>query len=81
MFPEFEETVAGIPCIVRVLDWEPYRKAVLRLDPNDCCAAEGGVGEWEILDLDGRAAPWLEKKLTTEERSRIEQAVYDLMEG
>jgi hypothetical protein len=43
--------------------------------------AEGGCGEWEVRDRRGRPAPWLERKLTEAERKRIDQQVFDYMEG
>jgi hypothetical protein len=78
---EFESNVCGIPCIIRVTDWEPYQPAILRADPGDSHPSEGGEGEWEILDTKGRAAPWLERKMTSDDQSRITQEVFEHMEN
>lgn len=77
---EIESTVCGIPCIIKVTDWEPYRPAVLHADPARSYPEEGGSGDWEILDRKGRPAPWLERKLTPNERVRIEHDIFDHME-
>jgi hypothetical protein len=80
---EFEDTCCGIPCIVRVISWEPYRPAFISGPPENCYPAEGGCGEWEVLDVRGRSAPWLEKKLQANEREfdRLDQKVFRQMEG
>lgn len=66
--------VAGIPCFIEVLSWEPYLPATKR-EPEG-----GGTGEWRVLDRRGRPAPWLQRKITPAERDRIEQMVFDKME-
>ena len=80
---EFETTCSGIPCIVRVTYWEPYRPAFISGPPEDCYPAEGGCGDWEVLDRNGRKAPWLEKKLKGNclELERLEREVFEHMEG
>ena len=78
---EFESNVCGIPCIIRVTDWEPYQPAILRADPGDSHPSEGGEGEWEICDLRGRPAPWLERKMTSDDQTRIDQEVFEHMEN
>ena len=78
---EFETTVCGIPCLVRVINWEPYRPAILRADPGDSYPPEGGEGDWEILDRKGRPAPWQERKLTGQELARLEHAIFEYMEN
>jgi len=77
---EFEDRVAGIPCLIVVTYWEPYVPAQISGPPEYCYPAEGGCGEWEVRDRRGRPAPWLERKLTEAERERIDQAVFDHME-
>ena len=78
---EFDATVMGIPAIIRVTYWERYVPAQISGPPEHCYPAEGGCGDWEVLDRRGRPAPWLERKLTEEERERLDQAVFDHMEG
>lgn len=78
---EFEYTCCGIPCIVRVTHWESFRPAYIGGPPENCYPAEGGEGEWEILDRKGRPAPWLERKLTGQELARLEHAIFEHMEN
>ena len=78
---EFDTTVCGIPCIVRVLSWERYVPAKVSGPPEYCYPSEGGYGEWEILDRRGRPAPWLEKKMTAKDEAKIEQFLFDKMEN
>lgn len=78
---EFDATVMGIPAIIRVTYWEPYVPAKVSGPPEYCYPAEGGCGDWEVLDRRGRPAPWLEAKITDAERERLEQLVFDYMEN
>jgi hypothetical protein len=80
---EFDTTCCGIPCIIRVTYWEAYVPAKVSGPPENCYPAEGGCGDWEILDRRGRPAPWLEKKLQGDAREseRLEQEVFDYMEN
>jgi len=78
---EFESTCCGIPCIIRVTHWEGYVPARLSGHPDNWAPSEGGEGAWEILDTKGRAAPWLEVKMTDEERVRIDEEVFEHMEN
>ena len=78
---EFESTVCGIPCIIRVTYWESYRPAYVSGLPENCYPAEGGCGDWEVLDRRGRPAAWLERKLTDRERSLIDGEVFGHMEA
>jgi len=77
---EFETRVCGIPCIVRVLSWEPYVPAKVSGPPEHCYPAEGGCGEWEILDTRGRLAPWLENKMTDKDHRLLSEKVFNHME-
>lgn len=77
----FEDRVAGIPCLIAVESWEPYVPARTSGPPEHCYPAEGGCGEWRVLDRRGRPAPWLERKLTEAERARIDDVVFDVMEN
>lgn len=78
---DFETRVCGIPCIVRVLSWEDYLPAKISGPPEYCYPAEGGYGEWELLDLKGRPAPWLEKKMTDADRQEVDAFLFDQMEN
>jgi hypothetical protein len=83
MTTDLEARVCGIPCTIRVSNWDTYQSAKVHGPPEDCCPAEGGSGDWEILDLKRRPAPWLSKKLATspDEQSRLEQFIFDQMEN
>jgi len=80
---EFETTCCGIPCLVRVTHWDPYVPAFISGPPEDCYPAEGGCGDWQVLDRRGRPAPWLERKLALDRREerRLVREVFDFMEG
>lgn len=80
---EFETTCCDIPCIVRVTAWEPYRPAFISGPPDNCYPAEGGCGEWELLDLDGNPSAELDKLVRTypQVERAIDQEVFDFMEG
>jgi hypothetical protein len=78
---EFDTSICGIPCKICITYWEPYRPAVIRADPGDCHPAEGGYGEWEILDGHGRPAPWLESKMSLQERAAMSREVFNHMEN
>lgn len=78
---EFKSTVCGIPCIIRVIRYVPYRPAYISGPPERCYPAEGGCGVWKVLDRRGRPAAWLERKLTDRERSRIDDEVFEYMEA
>ena len=65
----------------RVLSWEYYRPAKVDGPADYCYPAEGGEGEWEILDRKGRRAPWLERKMTDSQRSALEEEIFNHMEN
>ncbi len=77
---EFDTRVCGIPCIVRVTYWEAYLPAKVSGPPESCYPAEGGEGDWEILDTRGRPAPWLERKMTDRDRNLLSEEVFNHME-
>jgi hypothetical protein len=77
---EFDTAICGIPCKIRITYWEPYVPAKVSGPPEDCYPSEGGYGEWEILDSHGRPAPWLESKMSLQERASMSQEVFNHME-
>ena len=80
---EIETTCCDIPCIIRVTAWESYRPAFISGPPENCYPAEGGCGEWELLDLDGNPSAELDdlvRRYPQVARS-IDQQVFDYMEG
>jgi hypothetical protein len=70
---EIESRVAGIPCIIGV---EEYQEG----SGDYWCDSDVdyyGYSEWVVCDRRGRPAPWLERKLTDSDRSRIESEIAD----
>jgi hypothetical protein len=70
---EIETRVAGIHCIIGV---EEYQEG----SGDKWCDSDMdyyGYSEWVVCDRRGRPAPWLERKLTDSDRSRIESEIAD----
>jgi hypothetical protein len=78
---KIEATVCGIPCLVGVTYWEPYQRGRYCGPPEKCYPPEGGRGEWKILDRKGRPAPWLERKMTDQDRDMVNEEVFNHMEN
>ena len=70
---EIETRVAGIPCIVGVTHFESVA-GDSRAD-SDWDYYGYTEAEFEVLDRRGRPAPWLAKKLTSSDESRIEEEI------
>ena len=66
---KIETTVAGITCIVGVTE---YTAGDSRADSSDDYYS---YSEWRVCDRKGRAAPWLEAKLTRADQARIESEI------
>ncbi len=64
---DFESSVSGIPCKVKVTYATPY------IPESWNGPAEGGDFEFELLDRRGYPAKWLEKKLTPKDVERLEK--------
>ena len=78
---EIEHRIAGIPCIIAVTDYEGYTPAYISGPPENCYPAEGGTGDFEILDRKGYRAKWLERKLNAKEEDLVQQAIFEYMEN
>jgi hypothetical protein len=65
--------VCGIPCIIAVTDYDKYTPY--------CYPAEGGTGEYHLLDRRGYRATWLEAKVERFEEECIQELIYQYMEG
>ena len=78
---EFNSTISGIPCIIRVVNYDKYVPACVSGLPETSHPAEGGTSDWEVLDLLGGRIRWLEQKLTDQDRVRIDEEVMDRMEN
>lgn len=64
-------TIAGIPCYIELLHYDPGTPAYRRGHPDDWAPEEGGELEWEVQDRRGRPAPWLVRKMTPDDEVRI----------
>lgn len=78
---EFNSTISGIPCIIRVIHYDKYIPASVSGLPEESYPAEGGTSDWIVLDRRGHRARWLEKKLTRNDLDRIDEEVMDRMEN
>ncbi len=78
---EFRSTISGIPCIISVIHYDKYVPADVSGLPEESHPAEGGTSDWIVLDRLGGRARWLEQKLTTNDRERIDEEVMDHMEN
>lgn len=71
--------IAGIPAAVRVTRHVAVRGSFSRNAPSDLDYYGYTESDWEVCDSRGRAAPWLERKMTDADRERIEEAVDEWM--
>lgn len=78
---EIESRVCGIPCIIGVTDYESYVPAYISGPPENCYPAEGGSGDFVILDRRGRPAPWLERKMSAKDEQEVQEAIFNYMEN
>ena len=78
---DLELRVCGIPCLVRVTNWVPWTACRVTAEADDSYPEDGGYGDWEILDLKARPAPWLARKLTPDTRAELEQEIFNHMEN
>lgn len=75
-----EIRAAGIPALAGVTfyDYQPP----FRGSPYLCSCSDDFYGheevEWELLDRRGKPAPWLERKVSPEERKELEHYLLDL---
>lgn len=72
---EIETRVAGIPCIVGVTHFESVRGSFSYHAASDMDYYGYTESEWVVCDRRGRPAPWLERKLTSKDTSRIESEI------
>jgi len=59
---EIETRVAGIPCLIGVVEYSYSRPDYSADNPHDYYG--GAEIAWEVCDRRGRKAPWLQRKLT-----------------
>ena len=76
---EIESRVAGIPCLIGVSHFDCVRGSYSYSAASDMDYYGYSESEWDVLDRRGRPAAWLERKLTEEDRQRIEQEIAEAM--
>jgi hypothetical protein len=74
---EIESRVAGIPCIIGVTHFESVA-GNSRAD-SDWDYYGYIEAEFTVCDRRGRPAPWLERKLTDKDSSRIESEIAEYL--
>lgn len=78
---EIEHRVAGIPCLIGVIDYDRVEGSFSYNAPSDIDYHGGTECDWEILDRRGRPAPWLARKINTREKDAINEAISNFMEN
>jgi hypothetical protein len=66
--------VSGIPCQAELISYAPFRDG-RRGHIDNWLPDDPAEVEFQILDRKGRYAEWLERKMTEEERWKIEEAL------
>ena len=77
---EIESMVSGIPCLIGVTEFSSVRGSYSYNAPSDMDYYGYSESEWDVLDRRGRPAAWLERKLTDNDRQRIEHEIAQEME-
>ena len=72
---EIETRVAGIPCIIGVSYYNRVEGSYSYHAASDWDYHGYTESDWEVCDRRGRPAPWLAKKLTSDDESRIEREI------
>lgn len=72
---EVATRIAGIPCIARVTYFSRQNGSYSRHAVSDMDYYGYTECEFQICDRRGRPAPWLERKATDKDLSRIEQEI------
>lgn len=63
--------MAGIPCLIKVTHYFKQKPMGPSADSDYDCYGYTDI-EFEVCDRRGRPAPWLERKLTPEDKNRID---------
>jgi hypothetical protein len=67
-----EAKIAGIPCLVELTGYSPYRCNRIG-HPDNWLPDDPEEIEFEVFDRRGNPAPWLERKMTPDDISNIEE--------
>jgi len=77
---EIEHRVAGIPCLIGVIDYSSVKGSGSYNAPSSDDYYGYTECDWEILDRRGRPAPWLARKITSKDEDSINEAISNYME-
>lgn len=77
---EIETRVAGIPCLIGVIDYSSVKGSYSYNAPSDLDFYGYTECDWDILDRRGRPAPWLQRKVTTRDEADIMKTINKHME-
>lgn len=72
---EIETRVAGIPCLIGVVEFSRARGSYSYNAPSDLDYYGYVECEWEVCDSRGRKAEWLERKLDAKATAEIETVI------
>jgi len=78
---DFESHVAGIPCRIEVTEYDCVKGSYSYDAASDWDYRGYEDIGFDVLDRNGRAAPWLERKLTDKDTARIEQEIHNYKRG
>jgi hypothetical protein len=70
-----EARISGIPCLIEVTHYAAAVPGRLWGAPENCYPDEPEEIEFEVCDRRGRSAPWLERKMTKDDRLEIERLI------
>lgn len=65
---------------IEIQSWIPYVYPILGGPPEACSPAEGGYGDWVILDENGEENEALMQTLTPDETQMIDEVCFTEME-
>lgn len=72
---EIDFRLSGIPCIIGVTYYNKTKGSYSYDAPSDWDYYGYTECDWEVLDRKGYKAPWLERKLTDNIRSDIDEKI------
>jgi hypothetical protein len=72
---EIETTVAGIPCIIGVIEYSSTSGSYSHNAASDWDYYGHTDCDWEVCDRRGRPAPWLARKVNDKITSEIKQEI------
>lgn len=79
---EFSAAIAGIPCLIRITEFDPGTPASGASGPPELYdPGDGGDIMWEVLDRKGYRAKWLERKMTPLDRRQLDALAWQAAEA